>query len=96
MKEGFFNPLFPLASDYMLSSRRATFSCNGKLYTPKDLRKFAISQADYVLGKNPLKMSFLVSYGRKYPKHVHHVGASIPANANTGCDGFHWLNTANA
>lgn len=49
-------------------------------------------QADYVLGDNPLKMSFLVGYGDKYPEYVHHRGASIPADAKTGCtDGFKWL-----
>lgn len=81
-------------SDYMLSSQTATFSCNGKSYTPKDLRKFAISQADYVLGKNPMKMSFLVGYGSKYPQFVHHRGASIPVDADTKCeDGFKWLNS---
>ncbi|KAL5706537.1 cellulase [Ranunculus cassubicifolius] len=79
-------------SDYMLSSRTATFSCNGESYTPKDLRKFGISQADYVLGKNPIKTSFLVGYGSNYPQYVHHRGASIPADADTGCqDGFMWL-----
>ncbi|XP_077231347.1 endoglucanase 24-like [Tasmannia lanceolata] len=80
-----------LFSDYMLSSRTATFSCSGKSYTPSDLRKFAMSQADYVLGNNPMEMSFLVGYGNKFPHYVHHRGASIPANANTGCDGFKWL-----
>ncbi|KAF6142960.1 hypothetical protein GIB67_003916 [Kingdonia uniflora] len=81
-------------SDYMLSSRTATFTCNGKSYTPADLREFAISQADYVLGKNPLKMSFLVGYGSKYPQYVHHRGASIPVDATTGCeDGFIYLNS---
>lgn len=51
-------------------------------------------QADYVLGKNPLGMSFLVGYGDKYPQFVHHRGASIPTNAKTGCeDGFKWLNS---
>jgi hypothetical protein len=51
-----------------------------------------IYQADYVLGDNPLKMSFLVGYGDKYPQYVHHRGASIPIDAKTGCtDGFKWL-----
>lgn len=49
-------------------------------------------QADYVLGNNPLKMSYLVGYGDKYPQYVHHRGASIPVDATTGCrDGFRWL-----
>jgi len=51
-------------------------------------------QADYMLGKNPEKMSYLVGYGEKYPEFVHHRGASIPADATTGCkDGFKWLNS---
>ncbi|KAK5845186.1 hypothetical protein PVK06_001341 [Gossypium arboreum] len=59
-----------------------------------DLRKFAKSQADYVLGSNPLKMSFLVGYGDTYPQYVHHRGASIPVDGTTGCtDGFQWLNS---
>lgn len=38
-------------------------------------------------------MSYLVGYGDNFPKYVHHRGASIPANANTGCKGFQWLET---
>ncbi|KAF8410466.1 hypothetical protein HHK36_002995 [Tetracentron sinense] len=83
-----------LYSDYMLTSQTATLHCNGKSYTPADLRKFAMSQADYVLGNNPMKMSYLVGYGSKYPQFVHHRGASIPVDAKTDCsDGFKWLNT---
>ncbi|CAH9094251.1 unnamed protein product [Cuscuta epithymum] len=79
-------------SDYMLTSRTPKITCDGKSYTPSDLRKFAMSQADYVLGKNPMKMSYLVGYGDNYPKYVHHRGASIPIDATTGCkDGFKWL-----
>ncbi|GFP85858.1 endoglucanase 24 [Phtheirospermum japonicum] len=79
-------------SDYMLSSRTPRLSCNGRNFRPSDLRKFALSQADYVLGDNPMKMSYLVGYGEKYPQYVHHRGASIPADATTGCkDGFKWL-----
>ncbi|KAL8459136.1 hypothetical protein ACS0TY_036561 [Phlomoides rotata] len=84
-------------SDYMLSSRTAKLSCNGRNFRPSDLRKFAISQADYVLGDNPLKMSYLVGYGDKFPQFVHHRGASIPADATTGCkDGFKWLKSDQA
>ncbi|RWR85937.1 endoglucanase 24-like protein [Cinnamomum micranthum f. kanehirae] len=78
-------------SDYMLTSQTPTFSCSGKSYTPSDLRKFAMSQADYVLGDNPMKLSYLVGYGSDYPLQVHHRGASIPTDANTGCKGFTWL-----
>ncbi|KDP36939.1 hypothetical protein JCGZ_08230 [Jatropha curcas] len=84
--------LAALYSDYMLTSRTKELSCSGESYKPSDLRKFAKSQADYVLGKNPMKMSYLVGYGDKYPQYVHHRGASIPADATTGCkDGWKWL-----
>lgn len=39
-------------------------------------------------------MSYLVGYGDKYPKYVHHRGASIPANKKPNCrEGFKYLNT---
>ncbi|XP_059460499.1 endoglucanase 10 [Corylus avellana] len=86
--------LATLYSNYMLTSQTAKISCNGKSFSAADLRDFAKSQADYLLGGNPLKMSFLVGYGDKYPQFVHHRGASIPTNAKTGCtDGFKWLNS---
>jgi hypothetical protein len=80
-------------SDYMLSSQTEKITCSGHSYSPARIRKFAMSQADYVLGDNPSKMSYLVGYGDKYPQFVHHRGASIPVDATTGCtDGFQWLN----
>ncbi|KAK6258216.1 hypothetical protein SCA6_012690 [Theobroma cacao] len=81
-------------SDYMLTSQTETLYCSGNSYKPEDLRKFAMSQADYVLGTNPMKISYLVGYGSSYPQYVHHRGASIPVDADTGCkDGFRWLNS---
>ncbi|TXG59780.1 hypothetical protein EZV62_014353 [Acer yangbiense] len=83
-----------LYSDYMLTSGTETLYCSGKLYKPDDLRDFSISQVEYVLGNNPMKLSYLVGYGSSYPLHVHHRGSSIPANADTGCkDGFKWLDS---
>ncbi|XP_042486867.1 endoglucanase 2-like [Macadamia integrifolia] len=77
----------------MLTSQTASFDCDGQSFTPQDLRKFATSQADYVLGDNPMKMSYLVGYGSEYPQYVHHRGASIPADDDTGCKGFKWLSS---
>ncbi|TYG82946.1 hypothetical protein ES288_D01G129700v1 [Gossypium darwinii] len=86
--------LAALYGDYMLTTQTAKLTCGDHSFEPSDLRKFAKLQADYVLGSNPLKMSFLVGYGDKYPQYVHHRGASIPVNATTGCtDGFQWLNS---
>ncbi|GMP31941.1 hypothetical protein CsSME_00005936 [Camellia sinensis var. sinensis] len=85
-----------LFSDYMVRSQTSTLYCDGELFKPMDLRNFAISQVEYVLGNNPMEMSYLVGYGNKYPQYVHHRGASIPVDATTGCeDGFKWLNSTN-
>ncbi|GKD67091.1 endoglucanase 2-like protein [Tanacetum coccineum] len=84
-----------LFSDYMLSSKISTLECDSESFSPSDLREFAISQADYVLGGNPMQMSYLVGYDDEYPKYVHHRGASIPADATTGCkDGMKWLTSS--
>lgn len=37
---------------------------------------FAKSQADYILGSNPMRTSYLVGYGGAYPRRVHHRAAS--------------------
>jgi endoglucanase len=52
-------------------------------------------QIEYILGKNPLKMSYVVGFGKHYPKHVHHRGASIPKNGvHYGCKGgWKWRDT---
>lgn len=36
-----------------------------------------MTQADYILGKNPKEMSYLIGYGPNYPSHVHHRDSSI-------------------
>ncbi|CAI9777885.1 unnamed protein product [Fraxinus pennsylvanica] len=77
-----------LYSEYMLTSRTTKLSCDGDAFMPLDLWKFTISQADYILGNNPMDMSYLVGYGDKYPEFVHHRGAPIPADATTGCKGL--------
>lgn len=34
---------------------------------------------DYILGSNPLNMSFMVGYGKKFPQRIHHRGSSLPS-----------------
>jgi endoglucanase len=43
-------------------------------------------------------MSYVVGYGKKYPKHVHHRGASTPNNGvKYSCTGgYKWRDTKNA
>ncbi|KAF0915544.1 hypothetical protein E2562_036697 [Oryza meyeriana var. granulata] len=45
--------------------------------TPAEMLTLARSQADYILGRNPLRLSYMVGYGRRYPVRVHHRGASV-------------------
>lgn len=34
-------------------------------------------QVDYILGDNPLGMSYMVGYGAKFPERIHHRGSSL-------------------
>ncbi|KAL5725556.1 hypothetical protein ACHQM5_008691 [Ranunculus cassubicifolius] len=65
---------------YLTASKKYV-SCGGTLITPKKLRNIAQRQVDYLLGDNPLKMSYMVGYGNKYPKRIHHRGSSLPSVA---------------
>ncbi|GAA0154782.1 hypothetical protein LIER_37965 [Lithospermum erythrorhizon] len=60
------------------------------LFSPSKIKDFAKSQVDYILGKNPKKMSYMVGYGSTFPKQVHHRASSIPSiqshPAKVGCD----------
>lgn len=65
-----------------LSSSKQVVSCGGMTYSPQRLRAIAKRQVDYILGDNPLKMSYMVGYGSHYPKRIHHRGSSLPCKAN--------------
>ncbi|KAL4644236.1 hypothetical protein ACB092_02G149800, partial [Castanea dentata] len=92
-----------LYSDYMLTSQTETLYCNvwthySMCFYSEFLKHPACiicGLADYVLGNNPMKMSYLIGYGSSYPQYAHHRGSSIPVDAKTGCrDGFKWLNSS--
>lgn len=69
-----------LYADYMDATDVPGWYCGNNFFASETLRKFASSQLDYIMGDNPRKMSYIVGYGKNYPKHVHHRGASIPHN----------------
>ncbi|XP_071731389.1 endoglucanase 9-like [Rutidosis leptorrhynchoides] len=75
---------------YMKSTKN-TFSCGQIQITPNTLINLARKQVDYILGDNPMKMSYMVGYGTNYPKRIHHRGSSIPSIRTHpqpfGCDG---------
>ncbi|VAH94594.1 unnamed protein product [Triticum turgidum subsp. durum] len=90
--------LASLYADYLDTADTPGWYCGPNFYTTDVLRKFAKSQLDYILGKNPQKMSYVVGFGKKYPKRVHHRGASIPHNGvKYGCKGgFKWRESKKA
>ncbi|KAK4741672.1 hypothetical protein SAY87_025268 [Trapa incisa] len=72
-----------------LQAKKATMQCPGGSLSPSDLYALAHSQVDYVLGKNPKGMSYMVGIGSSYPRQPHHRGASIvsikKSSAPVGC-----------
>ncbi|KAF9597247.1 hypothetical protein IFM89_016388 [Coptis chinensis] len=72
--------------------------CGSAHFSTSQIRAFAKAQVDYILGNNPLKMSYMVGFGNKYPMQLHHRASSIPSigthPAKVGCnDGQSWYNT---
>ncbi|KAF3783911.1 Endoglucanase 25 [Nymphaea thermarum] len=82
-------------SDYLDAADTPGWYCGPNFFTTDVLRDFARTQIDYVLGKNPRKMSYVVGYGDHYPKHVHHRAASIPKDSTryTCKGGRRWLDS---
>lgn len=60
-----------------LSKAGQGLRCPNGVVEIDDLVREAKAQVDYMLGSNPLGISYLVGYGPKYPTKVHHRGASI-------------------
>eukprot|EP00250_Pteridium_aquilinum_P020050 c24683_g1_i5 orf=162-1631(+) len=93
-----------LYSSYLLQNNQTVIiTCGNKEYSAKDLLDFAQGQVDYVLGRNPLGMSYMVGFGSSYPLQVHHRGASIQASGSSSSvdtrlqcgEGFNtWFNRA--
>ncbi|TQD69241.1 hypothetical protein C1H46_045226 [Malus baccata] len=64
-----------------LTHSRQVVNCGGTVVTPMWLRAIAKRQVDYLLGDNPMKMSYMVGYGPRYPQRIHHRGSSLPSVA---------------
>ncbi|KAJ4755170.1 Endoglucanase [Rhynchospora pubera] len=65
-------------SDYLSRSNQQLRCPTGNV-PAEELFSFAKSQADYILGSNPEGLSYLVGFGHKFPKQVHHRAASTVA-----------------
>ncbi|CAN6198084.1 unnamed protein product [Urochloa humidicola] len=69
-----------LAYSNYLSHAGAHVTCGGAAAaTPAQLRRVAKRQVDYILGDNPLRMSYMVGYGPRYPLRIHHRASSLPS-----------------
>ncbi|PKA65526.1 Endoglucanase 11 [Apostasia shenzhenica] len=69
--------LLAIYSDHLAYAGVKNLRCPGGLVRAVELMQLAKSQADYILGINPIGISYLVGFGKKYPTKVHHRGASI-------------------
>ncbi|RHN57837.1 putative cellulase [Medicago truncatula] len=67
--------LLAIYSDHLLATNQKLHCQKGEV-GPNELLAFAKSQVDYILGSNPMGMSYLVGYGSNFPQRVHHRGAS--------------------
>ncbi|XP_028767121.1 LOW QUALITY PROTEIN: endoglucanase 8-like [Neltuma alba] len=78
-----------LAYSNYLSHANKVVPCGDTTATPALLKRLAQRQVDYILGDNPLGMSYMVGYGARYPQRIHHRGSSLPSvaahPAHIGC-----------
>nr|CAB3479753.1 unnamed protein product [Digitaria exilis] len=81
---------------YLRSAGGAAVACGGKEVSPEEMVATARRQVDYILGKNPAGVSYMVGFGERFPRRLHHRGASMPSvrthPGRIGCDeGFRYL-----
>ncbi|VVA92228.1 unnamed protein product [Arabis nemorensis] len=75
---------------YMKATKH-NFNCGNYVIVPNALINLSKRQVDYILGVNPMKMSYMVGFGTNFPKRIHHRGSSLPSRAvrsnSQGCNG---------
>ncbi|PRQ59837.1 putative cellulase [Rosa chinensis] len=91
--------LLVVYSRYLKQANRVVH-CNNVVASPARLVQVAKGQVDYILGSNPLNMSYMVGYGKKFPQRIHHRGSSLPSVGQhpkqIGCkDGSVYFNSSN-
>ncbi|KAH9746257.1 Endoglucanase 8 [Citrus sinensis] len=78
-----------LAYSNYVSHANKVVPCGSRSASPNLLRQLAKHQVDYILGDNPVGMSYMVGYGARYPQRIHHRGSSLPSvqahPAHIGC-----------
>ncbi|KAH0979082.1 hypothetical protein GBA52_006259 [Prunus armeniaca] len=63
---------------YMKLANKVVDCGNNVHITPARLVSFTRGQVDYILGSNPSGMSYMVGFGQKFPRNVHHRGSVLP------------------
>ncbi|GJN16398.1 hypothetical protein PR202_gb03382 [Eleusine coracana subsp. coracana] len=71
--------LLSIYSKTLSSSGSSGVQCSAATFSPDQISSFATSQVDYILGKNPKSMSYMVGFSSKFPRRIHHRGSSIPS-----------------
>ncbi|XP_010533541.1 PREDICTED: endoglucanase 1-like [Tarenaya hassleriana] len=56
-----------------------SITCGTSTVTASQIVAQARKQVDYILGRNPMKMSYMVGFGDRYPQHLHHRASSVPS-----------------
>lgn len=56
-----------------------TVNCGNLIVSPVSLRIQAKKQVDYILGDNPMGLSYMVGYSNNFPQRIHHRGSSLPS-----------------
>ncbi|KAL8456638.1 hypothetical protein ACS0TY_034755 [Phlomoides rotata] len=83
-------------SDHLRSTNQM-LHCHKGSVGPTEILSFVVSQIEYIMGSNPMGVSYLVGYRPTYPKRVHHRGASATSYRDSkvfvGCmQSYHsWL-----
>lgn len=63
-------------ADWLLTAK-ANLQCPVGLVTPDQLISFVRQQVDYILGRNPKGLSYMLGFGSRFPQQLHHRGSSI-------------------
>ncbi|GMH02794.1 hypothetical protein Nepgr_004633 [Nepenthes gracilis] len=56
-----------------------SLDCGSLIVSPASLCTLAQRQVNYILGENPMGLSYMVGYSLRYPQRVHHRGSSLPS-----------------
>lgn len=62
-----------------LSRTSQTINCGNIYVNAQTLRQLAKKQVDYILGDNPMGLSYMVGYSNYYPQRIHHRASSLPS-----------------